>query len=132
MAINYTKAAATALKLLSANGRPVTLVKINRTPSDPNKPWEGSDNTPDTTVTATAVFVDPVSEKDLGRNLKRGPTDGITKGFQIAFISAAENPGVDLSEYDRMIDNGVVYTVDEIDVLKPGNTILMYEFRVRR
>lgn len=132
MGINYTKAAEVARKLLVANGRAVTLVKINRQAADPNMPWLGAEGIPGTKVTVTAAFVDPVSEKDLGRNLKRGPNDSIMRGSQIGFISAQENPGVDLTKFDKMIDNGVVYTVDEIDLLKPGNVELMYSFRVRR
>ena len=136
----HDRAAQTALRLLQKHGRPVSLIKINRTAMDPNKPWRGSENIPDTTVTVTAVFMDPVSEKDLGRELRRGDeenTDNITRGSQICFFAAWENldsagAPLDLTNYDRMLDHGVVYTLEEMHVLSPGTTKVMYEARVVR
>jgi hypothetical protein len=140
MAINYEKAARTALKLLTENGRPVQLVKLNTTPLDENMPWRGAQENLDVVLQATAVFVDPVSEKDLGSSealTNVGNETSVKTGFQIAFIAALENldaNGVaeDLSQYNRLIDNGLVYRMTEIHTLSPGNTPLMYEVRLER
>lgn len=126
---SYAKKAAKTARKIGKKGRPVTMVKLNRSPEDPNKPWRGRGAQPDTQVIATALFGDPVSEKELGRSLKRGDeenTDNLTRGGQVAFIAVAENPTYDLTTFDRIIDNGVVYTVDKIHVLAPGGVPIMY------
>lgn len=140
MAINYTKAARTALRLLTANGRPVQLVKLSTTPIDDNMPWRGAQENLDTKITATAAFVDPVSEKDLGSAemlTNVGNDTSVKHGFQIAFIAATENldangDPVDLSQYNRLIDGGLVYRMTEIHTLSPGGSPLMYEVRLER
>lgn len=140
MAINYAKAQATALRLLTENGRPVQVVKLNTAPLDDNKPWRGSQDDLDTKLTVTAVFVDPVSEKDLGSAemlVNVGNETSVKHGFQIAFIAAGENLDAngdpeDLSQYNRMIDRGKVYRMTEIHTLSPGGITLMYEVRIER
>jgi len=140
MGINYAKAQRTALRLLTSNGRPVQLVKLSTDPLDDNKPWRGSQENLDTKITVTAVFVDPVSEKDLGSAemlTNVGNETSVKHGFQIAFISATENLDAngdpeDLSQYHRMIDGGRVYRMTEIHTLSPGGVPLMYEVRLER
>jgi hypothetical protein len=134
MAFNYTKAQRTALRLLTENGRAVTLVKYSTESADPNRPWRGAEGIPDTTITVTAVFTDPVSEKDLG-SAEVMSQGGIKRGEQIAFMAASENldaNGVplDLTLYDQMIDGGRAYTMVEIHTLSPGGVPLMYEVRL--
>ena len=126
---SYAQKAAKTARKIGKKGRLVTMVRLNRLPEDPNKPWRGRGSQTDTEVPATALFGDPVSEKELGRALKRGDeenTDNITRGGQVAFIAVAENPTYDLTTFDRIIDNGVVYTVDEMHVLSPGGVPIMY------
>ena len=138
MAINYAKAQATALKLLTNNGRSVTLVKYSTEAADPNRPWRGAEGIPDTTITVTAVFTDPVSEKDLGSaEVLIGDGSGVKQGQQIAFIPAAENldengAPLDLTEYDQLHDGGLAYRMVEIHKLSPGGIPLMYEVRLER
>jgi hypothetical protein len=132
---SYEKKAQSVMRRIAAKGRAVTMVKKNRSAADPNMPWKGSGLLSDTQVTATALFGDPVSEKDLGRELRRGDeenTDNITRGLQVCFISVAENPTYDFTTFDRVIDNGLVYTVDEMHVLRPGGVALMYEIYMVR
>lgn len=133
MAFNYEKAARTAYRLLTRNGRPVQLVKLSRAAADPNRPWRGSGLIPDEEkITATVVFVDPVSEKDLGRKEVVGPDTAFRSGTQIGFIAAKENPGVDLTKFNRMVDHDLVWNIDEIHAFQPGKKILIYELRVSR
>lgn len=140
MAINYVKAARTALRLLTDNGRSVQLVKLNTTPLDDNMPWRGSQENLDVVITATAAFVDPVSEKDLGTYealTNVGNETSVKSGFQIAFIAALENLDAngdpeDLSQYHRLIDGGLIYRMTEIHTLSPGGSPLMYEVRLER
>ena len=134
MGINYTKSQAVALRLLTENGRPVTLLKFSTSPDDLNKPWKGSTGLE--TLTVTAVFTDPVSEKDLGA-AEIVMEGGHKSGKKIAFIAAGENldangAPIDLAEYDQLIDGGRTYKMEEIHTLAPGNIPLMYEVRLAR
>ena len=135
MGINYAKAQATALRLLTENGRAVTVVKYGTDPDDPNRPWLGSSS--NTTLTVTAVFTDPVSEKDLGAAEILSDNSPVKMGEKIAFMAAGENLDanglpIDLTEYDQMIDRGLAYRMVEIHELSPGGTPLMYEVRMER
>jgi hypothetical protein len=139
MAINYVKAGRTALKLLTENGRQVQLVKLSTTPTNPNMPWYGSDEV--VTITATAAFIDPVSEKDLGSLEMLDPVGvdqtSVKSGEQIAFIAATENldangDPVDLTTFNRLIDHGLVYRMVQIHTLSPGGSPLMYQVRLAR
>ena len=38
---DFVKLAATAQRLVEANGRAVDLFRVNRTPDDPARPWRG-------------------------------------------------------------------------------------------
>jgi hypothetical protein len=140
MAVNYEKAARTALKLLTTNGRSVQLVKLSTQALDPNMPWYGSQDIPDEKITVTAVFLDPVSEKDLGSAemlTNVGNDTSVKAGSQIAFIAATENldsngDPVNIAEYNRMIDGNFTYRMVEIHTLSPGGSPLMYEVRLER
>ena len=137
MAVDQLRMAQVALKLIKAEGRAVRLLKIDRTPADPNKPWRGSGANANTFTAATAAFMDPVSEKALGRSDTRGPEDSVVRGFQIAFLAAAENPGIDYTLYDRLLDDGLfgiplVYTMVAINLLAPGGVPLLWEIEVSR
>lgn len=137
MAIDQLRMAQVALKLIKAEGRAVQLLRINRTPADAEKPWRGSGANANIFTDATAAFMDPVSEKALGRSDTRGPEDSVVRGFQIAFLASAENPGVDYTLYDRLLDNGVfgtglVYTMEVINLLAPGEIPLLWEIEVTR
>ena len=134
---NYAKASKTTLKLITKNGRSVQMVKYGTDPDDPNRPWHGSGNAQDTTITVTAVFIDPVSEKDLGDAEVLDPHTSVKRGKKMVLIAAAENldeDGVplDLLEYDQLIDGSRAYTIEKIDLLAPGGTPLMYEAKLER
>lgn len=136
MPIDQQAMADIALRLIQDEGRAVQLLQINRTPANPAQEWRGSGAAPNTFVQATAAFMDPVSEKDLGRSDTRGPEDSVSRGIQIAFLAAAENPLVDYTLFDRLIDgalpDGLVYTMGKINLLKPGNIRLLWEIEVFR
>lgn len=121
-----------AVNRIAKYGRTVTFVKKSRTPADPNRPWAGG-NGSDETVQFKCLFTDPVSEKALGTMFRRGDeenTDNVTRGGQMCFVAAGENPTVDLTQYDRMLDGGYSYTMEEMQVLSPGDTRILYLFRV--
>lgn len=137
MAINYAKAARVALRFITKNGRPVQIVKLSTQVADLNKPWRGSEDLPDTTITVTAVFIDLVSAKAFGMAEVVDPETGVKMGTRFALIAANENldddgEPIDISEYHRMIDGGRTYKMGKIYTLSPGATPLMYTVELER
>jgi hypothetical protein len=130
--IDYNEMADLALELLVGHGRPVVLVQVNTVAADPNKPWRGSETLLDGQINATAVFVDPTSGIDLGIKEMRGSDDSVKRGAEIALVAARENSTEDLRDYDRMIDNGLIYKIDVCHLLSPGAIRLLYTMELSR
>jgi hypothetical protein len=59
---DYVRLAATAKRLVESNGRPVSFVRLQDAPADPDKPWRGAADPrtpPAATVAGAAVAVPP-------------------------------------------------------------------------
>lgn len=132
MAFDYTEMSDLALSMIGEFGRLVDIVKIEVVPTDTEKPWDGSTTSANTTTSATAVFVDPVSEKDLGREELADPDELGVRGSQIAFIAYAENPGIDFTTYNRILDHGQTWKIEKANLLQPGGLALLWALEVIR
>jgi len=121
--VDYVKLAATAERLITKNGRAVTLTKLDRVAADPTKPWLGGGTATDT-VTATAVVFPIAFEDTDGNNIRRGDAE--------AFISHTENPTKNLDDYDKLTTNERVWEIVNLNLLNPGGTRLMYHAHLRR
>lgn len=124
----YTSAIATATRLVDKKGRSVTVQKLNVSASDPSKPWQGQNTqTVDASEPARAVFVPP-SGSGFGRDLIS--EDNIKRVEQVALIAQTPN---DIQDYDAILDtDGSLWSVVFVQVLKPGDEIVLYAFGVKR
>lgn len=132
--VDYVKLAATAKRLVDANGRTVTLLREAETKADPLKPWEGpgeEDVTPPTEVSLKSVFVPPNTVRQFGITaLGQGTefVDLVSWTEQIAIVFPEE---YDLRTFTHMVD-GDRYGIIGLQVLKPGDTQLLAFMAVRR
>ena len=145
---DFVKAAATAKRLIEANGRSVTFFKLNRTAADPTKPWRGPTLDADPTsalegskVTAKAAFV-PASGSGFGRDARDRTTaaqrqEGGAGGTlvrdikQIALVAASSMPsGTDLELFDAMRDGDRVWKIQFANILAPATTDIIWEVGV--
>lgn len=130
MPFNYAPKLALAQKLIKFYGRPVTLVQLNSTPTDPTKPWQGTANpraTPAATLVIYGVFVEPESLERLGK--QRASSDFIKSAEQVLIVSTPENLGI----YDEAIDeDGSTWKIDNLQSLQPGGITLLHYLRVQR
>lgn len=130
MTINYAKLRDTADRLITENGRTVTLVKRDRTASDVSKPWRGP-STPGTDIilSVTAVII-KFETKMIDGTL-------IRVGDKRAFISpkesdAAESTGEALIEdFDTLIDKSETWNIISVDKVEPGDTKILYDLHLR-
>ncbi len=131
--VDYVRLQATAQRLIQANGRQVTLIKLGRTPDDPAMPWRGTTtarSVPDTTVTRYAVFVPPSGAAELG--LSTTNVDEIKRSEQICIVEPGDT-AVELEKYDEIEDaDGKRWKITFSEVLKPADLRLLYFFGVRR
>lgn len=137
MAIDYVKMAAVCQRLIDENGR-IAIFQQRATATaavDPMKPWRGNNaNAPQSAggllkVSASAVFLnydDKVVVNDL---IKRG-----TKYAYVAqndFVDVGGNP-LDLRQFSQLIDNGEIWEFTDVEVIGPGNLVLMYIVHIKQ
>ena len=134
--VNFTNAAATAKRLVEANGRSVALVRENRTADTPGEPWRGSSSTPATGTggdPGTSVLACFVSDGGgLGREVRDAVGQLVTEFDQMCLVAATSAPGVDLERYDRLLDGGVSWKIVGRAQLKPSTTSVLWILALKR
>jgi len=141
MAIDYTKLALTAQRLITDAGRTVTLVKPVKTLTDMVKPWNGSP-APDAStgdadddeirLQVPGVQVLPSAVRIFGLAALGDATEfrGLVTFSELIYIVFAGEE--DLSTYTLVRDGGVDYQIEATQELKPGNKTLLGYIGVRR
>ncbi|MCP4897716.1 MAG: hypothetical protein GY906_12150 [bacterium] len=121
--VDFIKLAATAQRLINANGRSVSIVKHGKTPSDMNKPWRGESTPVIATVTGIASFV-PMQQIENN--------DGVRRGTDYALFAADDDGGNELEDFDVIIDGGVTWQILDAKLINPASKRIMYQFEVKR
>ncbi len=136
MAVDYQKAAQLALRLISENGRAVTLVKLGQTAADPAKPWRGNPdarNTPEASAATTGVFV-PASGGGLG--FISEDSELVKRSEQILLVAAESVSSYKIEDFNEVIDPedaiDTRWRVTQVEMLKPAGIRLLYAIGVRR
>ena len=125
---NFVKLAATAKRLIDANGRAISIVKLTLTPSDSDKPWRGpvdARSPAALTVTGLAAFV-PLGGNDLGLDFQDAAPES-----RVCLFPASDDGGNALEDFDEIIDGTERYAIDRVQVLQPAATRLLYAFLVQ-
>jgi hypothetical protein len=122
--VDYVALAATAERLINANGRDVTIVQKDRTPADANKPHRGG-GASDTSVGPVKAVIIPFSADDVDGTL-------IRRNDKRAYV-AANDTGVSLIEqFDTLTDGSDTWRIEAVDVINPGATRLLYDIQLRQ
>ncbi|MEE8518140.1 MAG: hypothetical protein V3S98_03330 [Dehalococcoidia bacterium] len=119
---DFVALAATALRLITANGRAISIRKVTTAaPPDAAKPWEpGSESVADTAT--IGVFLDTERSFISGGLI---PTD------QSILLIAADGLAVTPINKDRIVDGSDVWEITNVETLKPGAIVLLYELMVK-
>jgi len=124
MALNYTRLATTAERLIEENGRSVTLLKGGEVVSDPAKPWRDDSTTGDLSLTVIGAIVNYDYDEIDGDLIKRGD-----KRLLIAQNSVSAN---EIETFDRVLDGGVDWKIQDTKVWEPGDTRIFYDLQLRK
>lgn len=124
MALNYTRLATTAERLIEENGRSVTLLKGGEVVSDPAKPWRDDSTTGDLSLTVIGAIVNYDYDEIDGDLIKRGD-----KRLLIAQNSVSAN---EIETFDRVLDGGVDWKIQDTKVWEPGDTRIFYDIQLRK
>lgn len=134
----HARLAATATRLITKHGRPITFVAENRTPADVSKPWGPPALAGDppavveTTLSAVGVFVPPNTVRQFGVTaLGRGTEfmDLMAMSEQIVIVNSANlRPYRILRDSKDNTDWGII----GIQELEPGTVEIISFVAVRR
>ena len=134
MAVNYTRLATTALRLVQENGRSMVFRRLDRTTlDDAAKPWRGTATpraTVDASVTATAVVVSPGVAVSLG--LVTRDSELIKRSHQILICALGATSTDDLATFDEVLDGTQLWKTQVVDTLKPASITLLFYVGVTR
>ena len=125
-----------AQRLISTKGRTVTFIKLNKTTTDPNKPWRGNAdprNPPEASSSQVAVFVPISSAAMLSQRTLQDEL--VKRSEQMCLVGPGSQSTDDLTEFDEILDSdGTRWKINFADVLQPGDKQfrILYSLGVRR
>lgn len=132
--VDYVALAATARGLVEANGRQITLRRLEDAPSDAAKPWRGATNPAspaDATATPYGVAVPPSSATSLGMSTQ--DNDLVKRSTQIFIVTPAQGETQDYSTFHELVDDdNEPYRIVGVEKLRPAGVVLLYFIGVAR
>lgn len=112
----YTRLEATARRLIQQYGKPAALARDVRTGQDYNP-----------TVTTQTIAIQIV---EIDYSLTNRDASLVQVGDKLGLISTAASSAPLLS--DRIVIDGITYSLVDLQPLNPGGLVLLYEFHARR
>jgi len=130
--VDYVKLAATAERLVTKNGRTVTLVRTGEVPVDVDKPWLGNVAAGETTLVVPAVQLLPNAVRIFGLSAlgEASRLSELISNSEIVYILFQGE--VDLKPFTFVRDGGIDYQIEATQSLKPANTTVLGFVGVRR
>jgi len=128
-ALDYDEFTTLALELIRDTGREITIEKLLAAPQDEDKPWRGvgtDGQTVEASVDTFGTFVPP-SGTDLGQIVT--DKELLKRVEQVVLVPGNEEP---IELYTSILDGGSRWKIDWAQVLKPGDTIVLYAFGIKR
>lgn len=125
---DFEALAATAKRLIDANGRSVTLIKHGKNPQSGDQPWRGEATYPEAQVTGIGAFV----PSTLLLTWKIRTETNVKSGVNYVLFPALDDEGNQLEFFDELRDGSVVWRIASVEVLGPSDTRLLYLIEVVR
>lgn len=127
--VDYTNMAAMALRLVTQNGKTITVAKLDTAPSDATKPWRGPADQRAPYVDSQSVKAVEIPLSGIGKLVsKKDIPDDVTDFY----IVAPEPSTPSLLGFDEVVDGAVTSRVTKMEVLKPADVVLLYIIGVQK
>jgi hypothetical protein len=131
MALNYTNFRSLADRLISENGRALTIVRRDQSNfTDPAKPWRGSTEAAEVSTAVTGVFIEYEKEDVDGDLVRRGDKRVLIAAKDVEDESASSE-NVKVEDYDHVLDGTVRWKILSAELIEPGSQRIMYDVQVR-
>jgi hypothetical protein len=124
---SYSLIAQNARILLRRYGRPLTFIRLNETPADSAKPWNGPAANGETTLVLQGTPLDPIGQRQLGSAIQ---FDNLLIKNSNLYIVA--NEGYDISAYTEVLDENKRYGISLIETIKPSTVPIVSYVWVKR
>jgi hypothetical protein len=127
-AIDYDEMALIAQEMIEETGRSIKVQKLSAVPADSTKPLKGpATPTVATDIPVFGTFVEVFSFIKLGMEVvDENLLKSVDQGVLVAQAST------DIEKFDVIFDNGITWKIEWCRVLKPGSTVLLHWFGVKR
>jgi hypothetical protein len=132
MALNYANFRSLADRLISENGRSVTIVRRDQANfTNPAEPWGSSTEADTISTVVTGVFLE-YEKEDVDGDLVR-------RGDKRVFIAASDvedettgTQNVKVEDYDHVLDGTTRWKIISAKLIEPGPLRIMYDVQVRQ
>ena len=138
---NFVALAATAKRLVEANGRAVDLLRDNTTPDSALKPWRGTSSAPSSgtgglVVPSVKMAFVPAGGGGFGRLLSDAAGELRVAYDQVGLLAVDSLPtGVttaDVESCDKVRDGSEIWSIVQLGHLKPAETSLLFVLGLKR
>ena len=127
MAKDYTGAQSKATTLIQKFGRTVDLLKESRVSADPDAPWEGTTTSETRVEDVYAVYVPLFGESAVMETI--ASLGGTVNKSMNSFLIGVVN-GHDVRTFQKVVEDSKVWRILKVNMIKPGDTVLLYQVEV--
>lgn len=136
----YPKFVALADRLITKFGKSVTLFNTTREPADETQPWNGpatwddATASPEQKVTVTAVFIGELLAGTHGEitGVSRSTLGPYLTDVQGDIFLVSGSCPQNLANFDKLLDDGAVWNIDNVVTIKPANVAVLYAIQVSK
>ena len=125
---NFVGLAATAKRLIDANGRTITVIKWGSASRDADKPHRGRREYRAAEVSGAGVFV----PRTLSLASRAEDVEGVTRKGDYFYFAADNDDGELLETFDAIEDGGAIWKILSVELLAPADTRVLYQIEVAR
>ena len=127
MAKDYSALQDKAKDLIEHYGKTVDLLKESRVSADPDAPWEGTTTSETRVEDVYAVYVPLFGEAAVMETI--ASLGGTVNKSMNSFLIGVVN-GHDVRTFQKIVEDSKVWRILKVNMIKPGDTVLLYQVEV--
>lgn len=127
MVKDYSALQDKAKDLIEHYGKTVDLLKESRVSADPDAPWEGTTTSETRVEDVYAVYVPLFGESVVMETI--ASLGGTVNKSMNSFLIGVVN-GHDVRTFQKVVEDSKVWRILKVNMIKPGDTVLLYQVEV--